>query len=207
MSPASTLSSWKVPSYLLVLSAIPLIAGAVRVVGLASGAAITADNVRFVEAPIPVVLHVLCAAAFCILGAFQFSNAFRERHPGWHRTSGRILVPCGLVVALSGLWMALFYRIGAPLQGELLFVVRLVVGVAMVLAVLQGLLAIWQRDFAMHRAWMIRGYALAQGAGTQVLVLLPLILISGEAVGFVRDLLMTLAWLINLSVAEWIIRH
>jgi len=52
-----------------------------------------------------------------------------------------------------------------------------------------------------------RAYALGQGAGAQVLVLLPWMLISGESGGRVRDLLMTLSWAINLGVAEWIIRR
>ena len=52
---------------------------------------------------------------------------------------------------------------------------------------------------------MIRAYALGQGAGTQVLVLLPWMLVSGESGGLTRDLLMTLAWTINVVVAESII--
>src|SRR5688572_18637057 len=56
------------------------------------------------------------------------------------------------------------------------------------------------------RAFMIRAYALGQGAGTQVLVLLPWMLLSGESGGLTRDLLMTLSWAINIVVAESIIR-
>jgi hypothetical protein len=54
---------------------------------------------------------------------------------------------------------------------------------------------------------MIRAYALGQGAGTQVLVLGPGVLLSGEVLGPTRDLLMTLAWAINLAVAEHLIRR
>ena len=67
--------------------------------------------------------------------------------------------------------------------------------------------AIMRRDIAQHGAWMIRGYALGQGAGTQVLVMLPWTLIYGEASGLTRDLLMSAAWVINLAVDEWIIRR
>ena len=66
--------------------------------------------------------------------------------------------------------------------------------------------AIMRREVGRHRAWMIRGYALGLGAGTQVLTVLPWTLAFGEAQGLPRDLLMTLAWVINLAVAEWIIR-
>lgn len=203
----SKFSQCEVPAALIALSVIPLIGGGVRLVGIANGASITPDNARFMEAPAPVVLHVLCAAIFCVLGAFQFSGAFRKRQPGWHRISGRVLIPCGLVVGISGLWMTLFYVIAAPLQGVLLFSVRIVVGFAMVMSIALAVWAIVRLKFAIHGAWMIRSYALAQGAGTQVLVFIPAILVSGEPLGFARDLLMTLAWLINITVAEGIIRR
>ena len=41
------------------LSVVPVLAGGARLVQLASGAAVTVDNARFVAAPWPVVLHVI----------------------------------------------------------------------------------------------------------------------------------------------------
>ncbi len=55
--------------------------------------------------------------------------------------------------------------------------------------------------------WMIRAYAIGQGASTQGLVIMFCNVISGEEPsGFTRDVLMTFAWVINIFVAEWIIR-
>ncbi|MBT5707899.1 MAG: DUF2306 domain-containing protein, partial [Verrucomicrobia bacterium] len=45
-------------------------------------------------------------------------------------------------------------------------------------------------------------YALGQGAGTQVLVVIPWHLLIGEPSGLTRDLLMTFAWIVNLYVAQ-----
>jgi hypothetical protein len=53
---------------------------------------------------------------------------------------------------------------------------------------------------------MIRGYAIGLGAGTQVLTLLAGELIAGPPNELSRALLMGAAWVINLAVAEWIIR-
>jgi len=53
---------------------------------------------------------------------------------------------------------------------------------------------------------MIRGYAIGQGAGTQAMLLGPLTLLAGPPAGLLRDVLMVAAWLINLAVAEKIIR-
>src|SRR5439155_21167961 len=78
-------AAWLVPVALILLCAIPLAAGAVRLVSLAVGAEITPENARFFAAPLPVVLHIVAAAAYIVLGAFQFVPGFRRRRPGWHR--------------------------------------------------------------------------------------------------------------------------
>ncbi len=102
--------------------------------------------------------------------------------------------------------MALFYP-DAPGDGELLRGFRLVFGTAMVVSLVLGFAAIRRRDIARHRAWMIRGYAIALGAGTQVLTNVPWLLFVGKPEGLSRALLMAAGWLINVGVAEWIIRR
>src|SRR5918912_467096 len=80
-------AKWRVTA-LLLLSAIPLAFGAVRLTQLASGAAITPANARFFAVPLPVVLHILSAFVYAIFGPFQFASRFRRRWPGWHRRAG-----------------------------------------------------------------------------------------------------------------------
>jgi hypothetical protein len=101
--------------------------------------------------------------------------------------------------------MTLFYPWPAG-DGEILYGLRLLFGSAMVLSIVLGVAAIRRRDFAQHGAWMLRGYAIGLGAGTQVLTRLPWILILGLPGEFPRALLMGAGWAINLAVAEWIIR-
>ena len=74
--------------------------------------------------------------------------------------------------------MTLFYP-RVALDSDLLDGFRLLFGSAMVLSLVLGMAAILRRDIAGHRAWMIRGYAIGQGAGTQVLVHLPWFLKGG----------------------------
>ena len=199
--------TWRGPVALVALSLVPVIAGSVRLFGLATGAEVTPETARFAASPLPFALHIASAAPYCLLGAFQFSGGLRRRFPVWHRRAGRVLVGLGLAAALSGLWMLVAYEIPAPMQGPLLLVVRVAVGLAMAAAIVLGVRAILRRDVARHEAWMIRAYALGQGAGTQVLVLGPGVLVLGEVLGPTRDLLMTLAWVINLAVAELVIRR
>jgi hypothetical protein len=101
--------------------------------------------------------------------------------------------------------MTVFYP-RVPNDSDLLDGFRLLFGSAMVLSLALGMAAILRRDIAQHRAWMIRGYAIGQGAGTQVLTYLPWFLIFGKTGELSRALLMGAAWAINLAVAEWIIR-
>ena len=117
------------------------------------------------------VLHIVGAAVYALLGAFQFAAGFRRRRPGWHRAAGRFLVPCGLVVGLSGLWMTLFYPRPDGV-GVLLTAFRLLFGSAMVVSIVLGVDRDPARDVTRHRAWMLRGYAIGLGAATQMLTLM-----------------------------------
>ena len=69
-------AAWLVPAALILLSAIPLAAGAFRLTQLAGGAEITPANARFFASPLPVVLHIVSASVYAILGAFQFVTQF-----------------------------------------------------------------------------------------------------------------------------------
>ena len=197
---------WGVPVALILLCAVPLVFGAVRLVTLAVGAEITPENARFFAAPLPVVLHIVAAAAYIVLGAFQFVPGLRRRKPGWHRRVGRLLVGSGLVAALSGLWMTQFYELPDH-DGVLLYGFRLLFGSLMAISILLGLIAIRRREIARHRAWMMRGYALGLGAGTQVVTLLIGEIVLGAPDQVARGLLMGAGWAINLALAEWIIRR
>ena len=196
---------WPVPAGLILLSLIPVIAGAVRLTELTGGAAVTAQNARFFASPVPVVTHIVSVTLYSLLGAFQFLPTLRGRR-GWHRIAGRILAPAGLLAALSGLWMTVFYPL-PPGDGPALFVLRLVFGSAMVASIVLGIAAIVRRDFVRHGAWMTRGYAIGVAAGTQALVSLPWMLLVGPPDEPTRAMLLGAAWLINVAVAEYVIRR
>lgn len=191
---------------LIMLSVIPLIFGALRLNELANGAEITPDNARFFASPLPVILHIAGAGVYALLGAFQFVSSLWRRGTGWHRIVGRLLVPCGLVVGLSGLWMTVFYP-RPDGASDLLFVLRLLFGSGMVVSIILGFAAIRRRDILQHRAWMTRAYAIGLGAGTQVLTGMAGELIAGPPNELGNALLMGAGWVINLAVAEWIIRR
>jgi hypothetical protein len=196
---------WLVAVALIVLSLIPIAFGVFRLTQLAGGAEITSENERFFASPLPVVIHILAAAVYALLGAIQFPTGLRRRMLGWHRVVGRFLVLCGLLVGFSGLWMTLFYS-RPPGTGDLLYAIRLLFGSAMVLSVVLGFVAIRRREIAAHQAWMMRGYAIGLGAATQMLILLVREIIAGPPGEISHALLMGTGWVINLAMAEYAIR-
>jgi len=197
--------SWPVPAALLGLSAIPLTAGALRLVQLAGGPAVIPADHRFASFPVPLVVHIVGATAYALVGILQFLPRFRRRHMIWHRRAGRVLAVAGLLVAISALWMTCFYQ-PQPGTGSTLFVLRLAFGSAMAVCLLLGVTAIRRRDVAAHRAWMIRAYAIGLAAGTQTLTEGIGGAIFGTGV-LAADLAKGAGWVVNLAIAEWTIRR
>lgn len=191
--------TWLIPAALTLLALVPVIAGAARLSDLATTTP-TAETARFHAAPLPVVLHILGATLYALIGAFQFT-ASRGR---LHRIAGRIAFPAGLVAAISGIWMALTYP-WANADGEAVFAARLIFGGAMVLALILGVTFALKHNIPAHKAWMLRAYAIGMAAGTQVVTHLPWFLLVGQPTEAPRAVLMIGAWVLNLAVAEWII--
>lgn len=200
-------TEWFVPGGLLLLSLVPAVAGVARLAQLAGGVTRTPENARFFAAPWPVAIHIPAVIVFSLLGAFQFSPGLRRTPRGWHRAVGKLLILCGTLAALSGLWMTLTYP-APPGDRQLVYLERLVAGAAMLLAIGCGVHAIRRRDFVAHGEWMLRAYAIGLGAGTQVLTHLPWFLVVGTTPGELpRGVMMGAGWVINVAVAEWIIRN
>ena len=111
----------------------------------------------------------------------------------------------GVFFALSSLWMNFSdqamatsaLRDGAQNVVAVLFLIVLGLGVA----------AIRRGEVARHRVWMLRAYALTLGAATQTVMLLPVFLIFGSVEGTAFDLVFISGWLLNLAVAELVIRR
>lgn len=101
--------------------------------------------------------------------------------------------------------MTLFYP-RQPGTAEFAFVFRLAFGAGMAACIILGFAAIRGGDVHRHRAWMTRAYALALGAGTQVFTQGV-----GQAVFGVSelstDLMLGAGWVINIAVAEYVIRR
>lgn len=197
--------SWPVPTALLGLSAVPLTAGTLRLVQFAGGPAVIPADHRFASFPAPLVVHIVGATTYALVGIVQLLPRFRRRHRTWHRRAGRVVAGAGLLVVLSAVWMTLFYQ-AQPGTGLLLFVLRLIFASAMAACLVVGVTAARRHDIAAHRAWMIRAYAIGLAAGTQTFTDGLGSALLGPGV-LAADLGKAAGWAINLAVAEWAIRR
>lgn len=199
-------SEWLICAGLLILSLIPSL-GILRLIELSSEGllAFLPANPRAESAPVPIYFHVVSSIIFCILGAFQFLKSIRINHSTWHRCAGKLIIVSGIISAISALWMTHFYVFPENLQGNLLYNMRMIVGASMILFLFLAFYSVIKKQFLQHRAWIIRAYALGQGAGTQSFVFILWSTTVGVPNGLTRDTLMTVSWIINIILAEFFI--
>lgn len=197
---------WFIPLGLILLTLIPIVSGSLRVTELSGGPELIPQADRFTVFPWPVIIHIIAAVLFSVVGAFQFLPGLRRGPRSWHQIGGRVLVPAGFLVAFSGMWMGAFSDLPAG-DGPLLVVFREVFGAFMVVSLVLGVRAILRRRFSEHGAWMTRAYAIGVAAGTQAIFLIPLSMTLGSSHELGRALTMGFAWVVNLAVAELVIRR
>lgn len=199
-------SEWVILVITLAYSFIPVFGGLFRILELAGGPVVAPENLRALTAPLPIVLHILGSSLFCFLGAVQFLPSIRRYRPGCHRILGRAVVVAGSVSGATGVWMTHFYAFPEVLQGDLLYWVRIILGLSMVGLIGWAVVAIRSRDTFRHGALMLRAYAIGQGASTQTFLGIGWIVVFGtEPLGPLRDGMMVFAWVLNLLTAEFVI--
>lgn len=190
---------WLAMTGLVLLSALPIIGGVLRLGDIPDAAA-----TRPLASSVAAVAHIVGMTCFCLLGAFQFAPGLRVRSR-WHRSAGRLLVPVGLVAAIAAAWLAVFF---SGLADELpLAVVRLVFAMAMIVLLALGAAAIIRRDVVAHRAWMTRAYSIGVGNGTQSLVVILWTVPFGEVDVGGETWLVAVGTLLTVLVAELVIRR
>ncbi|MFK7914174.1 MAG: DUF2306 domain-containing protein [Pseudomonadales bacterium] len=193
---------------LVLYSFIPTFGGLFRVMELAGAPVLgLPENPRAHSAPVIVGLHILSSGFFCLAGAVQFLPSLRRHHVGAHRINGRLVAVAGCLSAVTGLWMTHFFSFPEELQGALLYGARIVLSLTMMGLILWAVKAIYNRDHYQHNASMLRAYAIGLGASTQTFAGIGWMIFAGiEPQGLLRDHLMVISWVINLLVAELLVR-
>jgi uncharacterized membrane protein len=145
--------------------------------------------------------HAGFAATALLVGAAQFSNVVRDKKPAIHRVIGRIYVISCLVGGSAGFLLALGSSSGA--------VASLGFGGLAIAWLLVNVLGWWTavtRDFAGHRRWMIRSWALTL-SGVTLRIYLTLAEVTGLPELPAYQIISFLCWVPNLIAGELLLRH
>lgn len=143
-------------------------------------------------------VHVSFGALALVVGPLQFVAFVRRKIRVAHRALGSIYVSCVLLAAAAGLWLAPHSH-GAPVSSAGFAALGALWATATVMAVIQAR----RGDFAAHRAWMIRSYAMTFAAVTLRAEFGLLIYVGGLDVEQAYQIAAWSSWSLNLILAEW----
>ena len=106
--------------------------------------------------------HIVPGMLFMVLGPLQFVRGLRSKYPQVHRWCGRIFLTASAVVGVSGLTLAYGKTIGGVDEKAAITLF----GSFFLIALAKALWHALRREFAQHREWMIRGYAIGLAVAT-----------------------------------------
>ena len=154
---------------------------------------------NFLDRPVLFYTHALLAPVALMVGVWQFLPI--TRRSAYHRLVGRCYVACVAVASIAGFIIAFTTDTG-PAAG-------IGFGILAVLwfsATARAYLLARSGDFVRHRIWMIRSYAICC-AGITLRIILPVGIATGF--GFTPSYITAAwgSWIINILIAEWIIRR
>jgi uncharacterized membrane protein len=141
--------------------------------------------------------HLVAGGIALFVGALQFSTRLRLHRPSSHRLLGRVYLVAALVSGGAALMLAPVSTGGVPAHfgfGLLAFL-WLVTSYKAYARARSG-------EYAAHREWMIRSYALCLAAVT-LRIYLPLSGIAGIPFEEAYPAIAWLCWVPNIVVAEW----
>ena len=183
-----------------------------------------------------IMLHIAGGIVAITVGLFQFVGSLRDAYPGVHRSMGYLYLSAVFLAGCTGLWLApdtrvfaahaltdltaidlsilglspsfLGYRESSRFTPDQFFLVMVGFGTLALVWLLTAALAFArarQRRFAEHRAWMMRSYSLTFAAATVRLAALPMLVLTRNPVVAITCTFWS--WILNLVVAEWLIRR
>jgi predicted membrane protein DUF2306 len=135
-----------------------------------------------------IVVHASAGAMALVLGPLQFSSTLRRRRPAAHRLIGRLYLGGIAVAAPIAVFLGFTHAIPS------MALPTLVQSILWVVTGSAALLAARNRNFELHRQWVIRSYAITFiFIVTRVLMAIPALARQGFAA------LVPLLWILNIA--------
>ncbi len=192
-----------IPTALYFFSFLTIMFAIVQAVQIPLGA-LPEESARIATMPYSHFAHAVGGALFGILGPIQFGRVLARRYGRLHRVMGRVFVVAGAALSISSLSMLWQFPDSAT---PLVSGTRLVFGILLGFALVKAMLAVRNRQFNLHRDWMIRAYAIGVGATAVSMVFIPIFAITGEPpTGLVSDLAFVGSWVVCVAIAELVVR-
>lgn len=164
-------------------------------------------NEGFAEYPTLTNLHVIPGIVYIALAPLQFLSPIRQRYPKLHRWSGRLLATIGLMLGVAGLFIALIFPYSGVAE-------QIVVGgfaVFFLFSIVKGFQCAWVKQFAKHREWMMRAFAIGLSIVTMRLIFISILAAINEPAHADAELYsivsFTMAFFVHSLGAELWIRH
>jgi len=161
-------------------------------------------NPGFLRYPLIIGAHVVAGAVYLACGMLQFVGQVRSRWPAAHRATGRVAIVSGVVAGITAIAMTILF----PFHGAAAVYLVMPFAVLFLFALATALGRARHRDFARHREWMIRAFAIGTGIATMRLIFVPWLMmgeITDERARPISLMSFVAAFLLHLAVAEaWI---
>lgn len=164
-------------------------------------------NEGFEEYPAVTSAHVIPGLIYMALAPLQFLRPIRQRYPAYHRWSGRILAATGLVLGAAALFIAIVFPYSGPAE-------QVIVGafaVFFLISIVRGVTEARRAQYALHREWMMRAFAIGLSIVTMRLIFIPILIAVGgpirEEAEFYSILAFTIAFVVHALFAEFWIRY
>lgn len=126
-------------------------------------------NAGFAKYPIVTIFHILPGTIYLALAPFQFISLIRNKWINIHIWTGRIISMFAMIVGLTAFFMAIVF----PFSGLIESISVGFFAIIFLVAIIKGVVNIRAKNIALHRAWMIRAFALGLANATSRIIFLP----------------------------------
>ncbi|RDL42898.1 hypothetical protein DN730_17025 [Marinomonas piezotolerans] len=123
-----------------------------------------------------------------------------------HKIIGFFSIASGYVITITALILTDNVTTN-PFDSVLLEYIRFGISLLMIFFLTRAVVSICYRRYGTHWQSMLRCYALAMGAGTQIITHIPWFIMPSLLNETTRTISMLSAWAINLVIAELVIRN
>jgi uncharacterized membrane protein len=145
------------------------------------------------------LVHGMAGTIALLIGPFQLSSRFRQRHLQAHRLMGRCYAVSVAVAAPLAIW------ISSVVDTPILHAAAYVQGLGWMIATAIAVLCVRNGNMRQHREWMIRSYAIALiFLEARVITAIPSIERSGlDGIAIVVWLCNAAAWIVPSVIFNW----